>query len=81
MNLESQVEELQGRIATLEAQMQVILEHLGVAGKSDDPFEARLLELIRANQKIEAIKRYREKTGLGLKEAKDAVEDLERRLG
>lgn len=81
MNLESQVEELQGRIATLEAQMQVILEYLGVAGKSDDPFEARLLELIRANQKIEAIKRYREKTGLGLKEAKDAVEDLERRLG
>lgn len=32
--------------------------------------------LIRGN-KIEAIKRYREATGLGLKEAKDAVEAME----
>lgn len=34
--------------------------------------------LIRKGQKIEAIKRVRELTGLGLKEAKDAVEELER---
>ncbi|MBA2396584.1 MAG: ribosomal protein L7/L12 [Ktedonobacteraceae bacterium] len=30
--------------------------------------------LIRAGQKIKAIKYYRQATGLGLKEAKDAVE-------
>ncbi|MFN8372295.1 MAG: ribosomal protein L7/L12 [Anaerolineae bacterium] len=35
---------------------------------------------IRANRKIEAIKLYREATGLGLKESKDAVEDIERNL-
>jgi ribosomal protein L7/L12 len=34
--------------------------------------------LIRAGQKLEAIKRYRETTGVGLKEAKDAVEAMER---
>lgn len=34
-------------------------------------------ELLRAGKKIEAIKRYRELTGLGLKEAKDAVEAME----
>jgi ribosomal protein L7/L12 len=32
---------------------------------------------VRAGNKIEAIKLYREHTGLGLKESKDAVEALE----
>ena len=36
------------------------------------------LELVRAKNKIEAIKLVREKTGLGLKEAKDQVEAWER---
>jgi ribosomal protein L7/L12/DNA-directed RNA polymerase subunit RPC12/RpoP len=34
-------------------------------------------DLIRRGKKIEAIKRYREQTGVGLKEAKDAVEAME----
>jgi ribosomal protein L7/L12 len=37
--------------------------------------------LILQGKKIEAIKNYREQTGVGLKEAKDAVEDMQRRLG
>ena len=37
-------------------------------------FEARVLSLVRAGRKIEAIKLFREQTGRGLKEAKDAVE-------
>jgi ribosomal protein L7/L12 len=37
-----------------------------------------LTTLIRRGQKIEAIKQYRERTRSGLKEAKDAVEALER---
>lgn len=37
-----------------------------------------VVEALGAGQKIEAIKRYRELTGVGLKEAKDAVEALER---
>ena len=36
-------------------------------------------DLIRRNQLIEAIKVYREETGEGLKESKDAVEDWKRR--
>lgn len=39
---------------------------------------ASVLELLRAGRKIEAIKAYRESTGVGLKEAKDAVEAMER---
>ena len=34
------------------------------------------MELMKASQKIEAIKLYREQTGVGLKEAKDYVEGL-----
>ncbi|MBL9067100.1 MAG: ribosomal protein L7/L12 [Sphingopyxis sp.] len=36
--------------------------------------------LIRADRKIEAIKLVRERTGLGLAEAKDAIEALERTM-
>lgn len=48
------------------------------AGEFDDRFEDELRSLLATGQKIEAIKRYRERTGAGLKEAKDAVEALER---
>jgi ribosomal protein L7/L12 len=41
-------------------------------------FEAKLRSLLADGQKIEAIKRYREQFGVGLKEAKEAVEALER---
>ena len=41
-----------------------------------DSFEGRVLLLMRAGKKIEAIKIYRQETGSGLKEAKDAVEAL-----
>lgn len=43
--------------------------------------DAALRELLRGGQKIEAIKRYRERTGAGLKEAKDAVEALAAEAG
>ena len=45
---------------------------------SEDP---QVLELIQTGQKIEAIKRYRELTGVGLAEAKDAVERVEQGYG
>ena len=43
--------------------------------------EAELLRLLQEGQKIEAIKHYREWTGAGLKDAKDAVEALAARHG
>jgi ribosomal protein L7/L12 len=38
--------------------------------------DADVLELMRGSKKIQAIKVYRERYGVGLKEAKDAVEAL-----
>ncbi len=40
--------------------------------------DAEFLDYLQHNRKINAIKRYRELTGVGLKEAKDAVEYIQR---
>ncbi|MGA4507094.1 DUF1707 domain-containing protein [Propionibacteriaceae bacterium G1746] len=45
----------------------------------DGDLESEMLAYVRVNRKIEGIKRYREVTGAGLREAKDAVEAIERR--
>lgn len=47
----------------------------GAAIPADQTVEIR--RLIQSHQKIEAIKRYRKLTGVGLKEAKDAVEAMD----
>lgn len=51
----------------------------GVAGPPPGA-NPELVRLIRAGQKIEAIKVYRDATKCGLREAKEAVEALERTL-
>lgn len=79
------------RIATLEAKVSELYKRLGQAepgdgfggGFGDEPAsvaaseDPRVLELIQAGKKIEAIKLYKELTGIGLAEAKDAVDNLE----
>ncbi len=45
-------------------------------GISPDSLEGQVVALVQARRKIEAIKVYRERTGVGLKQAKDAVEGL-----
>lgn len=42
----------------------------------DEPLEAEVLRIARDSGKIDAIKHYREVTGAGLAEAKDAVEAM-----
>lgn len=49
--------------------------------QTSEPSEQDVLELLRAGKKIDAIKLYREQTGSGLAEAKQAVEQLGREHG
>lgn len=42
---------------------------------------SEIAALVARGQKIQAIKRYREYTGTGLREAKEAVEAIERQVG
>jgi len=74
-------EENRRRIRELERRVDFLLRELRLeekcaAGASDE----RVERLVREGRKIEAIKVWRESTGADLKEAKEAVEALERRL-
>lgn len=51
------------------------------AATPDDGDNDDVLELVRGGKKIQAIKIYRERYGVGLKDAKDAVEALASRHG
>ena len=50
-------------------------------GIKPDNLESQVLALMQSQKKIEAIKLYRTQSGVGLKEAKDAVEALAVRYG
>ena len=66
------------RIARLETKIDLLLAH---AGLTYEPFKGvpeAVVEALKDGRKILAIKRYREATGTGLKEAKDFIDSLER---
>jgi hypothetical protein len=75
---------LRQRVAALsriEAKLDLLLES---AGLRYDPFTetpSQVTDALRCGDKILAIKHYRAATGAGLKDAKDYVEELQRRAG
>jgi hypothetical protein len=77
----TQLERRVARLTSVEAKLDLLLQHEGL---KYDPYKnvpAAVAEAVRDGRKIEAIKRYREATGVGLKEAKDAIEEIQRRGG
>jgi len=40
-----------------------------------------VIDAVRRGNKVEAIKRYRENSGVSLKQAKDFIEEVQRRAG
>ena len=72
---------LKQKVAELERKLNFVMEALRLQ-YSDVPAaqDGEVIEMIKRGNLIEAIKLYREQTGLGLKEAKDAVDELQRRL-
>ncbi|MEU2511180.1 ribosomal protein L7/L12 [Streptomyces syringium] len=73
-SIENRIDRLNRKIARLERKIDLIVEHLGVP--DEEPELTRITELACSGEKIKAIKAYRELTGEGLKESKDAVERL-----
>ena len=71
------------RIRRLEEQVAELYSHLGLRqgppGQSPGGMTPEVEQLINSGKKIHAIKLLREQTGLGLAEAKDMVEEYERR--
>lgn len=76
----SNVDQQARRLAVVERKLDLIMAHLGIREPEPEAPGAVLQELL-AGRKIQAIKIYREATGVGLREAKDAVELLARQRG
>jgi len=66
-------------LSRLEAKLDVLLKHEGIQFDPYADAPPPVCDALRRGKKIEAIKEYRAATGAGLKEAKDYVEELQRR--
>ena len=80
MSVEQDVIQLRARVRELEDRLKFIYEHLHI--EYSDTAEAKnkeIIDLIKAGNKIEAIKIYKEIFNVGLAEAKDEVEKIEAR--
>ncbi|MFE9254080.1 ribosomal protein L7/L12 [Streptomyces sp. NPDC006879] len=68
---------LERRLDRLDRRLDLIMDHLGLE-EPPIPGLDRVQALVAEGKSIEAIKVYRQLTGAGLKEAKEAVEALPR---
>jgi len=64
----------------IDSKLNRIIENFGVSETAleeiSDELKAELIKLVEANRKIKAIKKLKDTTGMGLKEAKDYVDSL-----
>lgn len=80
MPTEAEFLALKSRIAELEDKLQFLYRRLNIdymAPNADLALAPQIQEALRRNNKIEAIKIYRELTGVGLAEAKQAIDRAE----
>jgi hypothetical protein len=66
-------------LSRLEGKLDALLKHQGIDFDPYSDLPASVLDALRRGKKIEAIKEYRLATGAGLREAKDFIEELQRR--
>ncbi|MFE6287433.1 hypothetical protein [Streptomyces sp. NPDC057877] len=74
VTVESRSSRLDRRIRALDRKVDLLLEHLQI--RNDDPQLAEVAALARDGQDVAAIRKYREITGAGLLEAKQAVDRM-----
>lgn len=75
----SSIERRLNRLSRLDAKVDALLRHVGIGF---DPFvdvPADVREALDTGNRILAIKRFREATGVGLKEAKEFIDEVRRR--
>ncbi|MFH9863036.1 hypothetical protein [Streptomyces sp. NPDC017202] len=76
VTVESRASRLDKRIRGLERKLDVLLDHWGL--EAGDAALAEVVALARAGNDVAAIRKYREVTGAGLLEAKQAVDRMSR---
>jgi len=80
MITEAEIMALKSRVGELEDRLQFLYRWLNIDymdPNSDPALAPQVQEALRRGNKIEAIKIYRELTGVGLAEAKQAIERAE----
>lgn len=74
MTIKVEISRADRRAARLERKLDLVLEHLDL--QEEVPRRDEIVALVREGKKIQAVKTYREVTGAGLAEAKEAVDRL-----
>ena len=69
-----------GRLARLEAKIDLLLRNAGIEYDPVRDLPPEVRESVQRGAKIEAIKHYRAATGTGLREAKEVIEEAQRRI-
>ena len=76
--------EMRSRMGTLfyriEAKLDLLLKQANIKFDPYANLPGEIAEAVRAGQKIQAIKLYRQSSGVGLKKAKDFIEEFQRRV-
>ncbi len=70
-----------GALSRVETKVDLLLKQAGIKFDPYGNLPAEIVEAVRAGQTIKAIKLYRESNGVGLKEAKDFIEEVQGRAG
>lgn len=84
MVTETEVQQLRSRLNDLEDRLKFLYRRLNIdyADPNSDPaLSPQIQDALRRGNKIEAIKLYRELTGVGLAEAKGAIDRAEQFIG
>ena len=71
------INQLRDEIKSTNSTLESIAKQIGVPDKIIENIDDELKNLIKEGKKVKAVKRYREVTGLGLKESKEYVDSLE----
>jgi ribosomal protein L7/L12 len=75
---------IESRIAALsriDVKLDLLLDQAGIEFDSYKNLPRQVTEALQRGEKIKAIKHYREATGVGLKEAKEFIDEIQRRAG
>ncbi len=73
------IQKLGRALSRLDSRIDLLLKHAGIDPYKNLPRE--VVDAVQRGEKIQAIKHYREATGVGLREAKDVIEDFQRQVG
>jgi ribosomal protein L7/L12 len=78
--LQASQSRMERRLTGIERELTELRAHLGLPRETPAEDE-RIQALLRAGRKLNAIKLYRERYGVGRREAKEAVDGLAARIG